>query len=427
VRRLLAVVALLCASFVPASALDFPRLDGRVVDEARLLDAAAKRTLENRLANLEAHTGKQLMVVTLASARGMTVDDYGLELRKHWNLEPNGRRATLIVSPSSGRSVIQFDRALGTVLTNAVTQRILDQTMAPRFNAGDFPGGTLRAAAEIIDLLEQGSPGPLRIAERGTIAENGSITVPATAEFPALSSRVVDDADVLDAGTRAALRAKLAAHEAGTSNQIVVATVKSLHGNSIEDYANRLFRHWRLGQRGKNNGVLLLHAPAERKIRIEVGYGLEGTLTDAIAKTIIQNSITPRFKANDFAGGMTRGVDDIIKVLSGGAEEFKQNTEPPQSFWAPQELFLMVVMVLIVIANLMGGILAGIHALLVKAGLARKKPKSGFWHWVNSPSSSGGSSGSWLSSDSSWSSSSSSDSFSGGGGDSGGGGSSGDY
>ena len=105
--------------------------------------------------------------------------------------------------------------------------------------------------------------------------------------------------------------------EAKTSNQIVVATVKSLNGNSVEDYANRLFRRWQLGQRGKNNGVLLLHAPTERKIRIEVGYGLEGTLTDAIAKYIIQNAITPRFKANDFAGGMTRGVDDIIKVLSG--------------------------------------------------------------------------------------------------------------
>ena len=426
--RLLAIVALLCASLASAAALDFPRLDGRLVDEARLLDAGAKRTLENKLANLEAHSAKQLMVVTLASARGMTVDDYGLELRKHWNLEPNGRRAMLIVSPSSGRSVIQFDRALNTVLTDAVTRRIFDRTMTPLFNAGDFSGGTLRAADEIIDALEQASSPLPRIAQTGAIAEDGTIAVPATAEFPALSSRVVDDADVLDASTRAALRAKLAAHEVGTSNQVVVATVKSLHGNSIEDYANRLFRHWRLGQRGRNNGVLLLHAPTERKIRIEVGYGLEGTLTDAIAKTIIQNSITPRFKANDFAGGMTRGVDDIIKVLSGNAEEFKQSAEPRQSNWAPQEPFLLAIMVLIIIANMMGGILVGIHALLVKAGLARKKPKSGFWHWMNS-SSSGGSSGSWSSSDSSWSSSSSSSSgsFSGGGGDSGGGGSSGDY
>ena len=92
-------------------------------------------------------------------------------------------------------------------------------------------------------------------------------------------------------------------------------------------------------------------------------------------------------------------MDDIIKVLSGNAEEFEQSAEPRQSNWAPQEPFLLAVMVLIIIANMMGGILVGIHALLVKAGLARKKPKSGFWHWANSPSSSGGSSGSWSSSD----------------------------
>ena len=176
---------------------------------------------------------------------------------------------------------------------------------------------------------------------------------PATAEYPALSGRVVDDAGVLDAATRESLRAKLAALEAKTTHQLVVATVKSLNGNSVEEYANRLFRRWQLGQRGKNNGVLLLHAPTERKIRIEVGYGLEGTLTDAITKYIIANAITPRFKANDFSGGMTRGVDDIIKVLDGGAEEFKQRAAP-KGWNLPPDAFLMAIFALIVIANLDG-------------------------------------------------------------------------
>ena len=135
--------------------------------------------------------------------------------------------------------------------------------------------------------------------------------------------------------TREALRAKLAALEADHP-PARRCDRESLNGNSVEEYANRLFRRWQLGQRGKNNGVLLLHAPAERKIRIEVGYGLEGTLTDAITKYIIANAIAPRFKANDFSGGMTRGVDDIIKVLGGGAEEFKQSAEPQQSDWAPR-------------------------------------------------------------------------------------------
>jgi uncharacterized protein len=251
-------------------------------------------------------------------------------------------------------------------------------------------------------------------------AESGEVAVPATAEYPALTGRVVDAAGELDAATRESLRAKLAAFEAKTSHQLVIATVKSLNGNSVEEYANQLFRRWQLGQRGKNNGVLLLHAPNERKIRIEVGYGLEGTLTDAITKYIIQNAIAPRFKANDFAGGMTRGVDDIIKVLDGGAGEFQQRVTPytppawlrlVQEFW-PLLFFL------------------GFGLIGYMMHQAGRRPggrsRRGGWAFASSSSSdswSSSSSSSWSSS----SSSSSSDSFSGGGGDSGGGGSSGDY
>src|SRR5262249_48798656 len=145
-----------------------------------------------------------------------------------------------------------------------------------------------------------------------------------TFAFPALTGRVVDEAGIVDAGTRAALTEKLAALEAKTTDQLVVATVRSLQGTSVEDYANRLFRHWQLGQGAKNNGVLLLVAPNERRVRIEVGYGLEGTLPDAVGKLIAENAILPRFRANDFAGGITRGVDDVIQVLTGDAEEWKR-------------------------------------------------------------------------------------------------------
>lgn len=426
-RRIFAVIALLLAAIAPAAALDFPLLDGRVIDEAHLLDDARRHTLENKLADLEVRTSRQFLVVTLASARGMTVDNYGLELRKHWSLEPNGKRVMLIVGPRDGRSVIQFDSTLKETLPDTVTDSILNTVMVPKFNVGDFPGGVVLAAESIIDVLS-GTPRPA--VQRFAQSE---ITVPATSEFPALSGRVVDDAGVLDAATRESLRAKLAAHEARTTDQIVVATVRSLHGNSVEDYANRLFRRWQLGQKGKNNGVLLLHAPAERKIRIEVGYGLEGTLTDAISKFIISNAIAPRFKANDFAGGMTRGVDDIIKVLSGDAEEFRQRAAP-RSSWnlstdsaAPMLLFFIPI-ALFIIVNAFVGLLRLLHEFLVSLGLAQKKPRQGFWHGVDNWSYAGSSGSS--SSSSSWGSSSSSssgDSFSGGGGDSGGGGSSGDY
>ena len=122
-------------------------------------------------------------------------------------------------------------------------------------------------------------------------------TAPALAQgqpaFPALSGRVVDGAGIIPQDRRAQIDARLAAHEAKTTDQIVVATLPSLQGYAIEDFANRLFRFWRLGQDKTNNGVLLLVAPTERKVRIEVGYGLEGALTDALSRVVIATAITP--------------------------------------------------------------------------------------------------------------------------------------
>src|SRR5262247_4834618 len=142
--------------------------------------------------------------------------------------------------------------------------------------------------------------------------------------FPPLTGRIVDQANIIPADTRAALESKLADLEQKSGIQLVVATVNSLEGQDIEPYANELFRNWKLGEKAKNNGVLLLVAPNERRVRIEVGYGLEKTLTDALSKVIIANAITPRFKAGDFSGGVSRGVDDIITVLTTDASEWQQ-------------------------------------------------------------------------------------------------------
>ncbi len=142
------------------------------------------------------------------------------------------------------------------------------------------------------------------------------------ADFPRLNGRVVDQAGVLSAMTRADLETKLAALEQKSGIQLEVATVASLGGQEIEPYANDLFRQWKLGEANKNNGVLFLVAPKEHKVRIEVGYGLEGTLTDAISKIIIFNAVAPRFKAGDFDGGVSRGVDDIITALTTDASEW---------------------------------------------------------------------------------------------------------
>jgi len=145
----------------------------------------------------------------------------------------------------------------------------------------------------------------------------------AAPNFPPLTGRVVDQANILSPVTKADLERKLADLEQKSRIQLVVATVPSLDGEEIEPYANGLFRAWKLGEAKENNGALLLIAPKERRVRIEVGYGLEGTLTDAISSIIIANAIAPRFKAGDFNGGVTRGVDDIITTLSTDSAEWK--------------------------------------------------------------------------------------------------------
>ena len=162
--------------------------------------------------------------------------------------------------------------------------------------------------------------------------------------FPPLTGRVVDQAGIMTAQSRSELEAKLKNLEDKSGIQVVVATVKSLEGSDIETYANQLFRNWRLGEAKKNNGVLLLVAPNEHKVRIEVGYGLEGTLTDALSSVIISSAMVPRFKANDFSGGIERGVDGIISVLSGDTTDWQPKPsvraeDPPP---LPNELFTIL-------------------------------------------------------------------------------------
>ena len=137
------------------------------------------------------------------------------------------------------------------------------------------------------------------------------------ADLPALTGRVVDNAGIIDAVTEAALTRKLADFETKSSDQIVVATIPSLDAEEIEPYATRLFRLWKLGTAKENNGVLLLVALNDRKMRIEVGYGLEGTLTNLHCKRIIEHDMVPAFRAGDFSGGISKAVDDMVMVLEG--------------------------------------------------------------------------------------------------------------
>ncbi len=142
------------------------------------------------------------------------------------------------------------------------------------------------------------------------------ITAPVAAQdFPALTGRVVDNADIIPAAQEAELTAELEALETQTQRQLVVVTVPDLQGYDIADYGYQLGRDWGLGDAERNDGALLIVAQNDRKVRIEVGYGLEGTLTDALSSIIIQNEILPRFRQDDYPGGIVAGTNAIITQL----------------------------------------------------------------------------------------------------------------
>lgn len=148
--------------------------------------------------------------------------------------------------------------------------------------------------------------------------------------FPPLTGRVVDDAGILSAETQQRLTALLAEHEQQTGNQVVVATVKDLGGTDIADYGYQLGRAWGIGQKGKNNGALIIVAPNQRKVRIEVGYGLEGTLTDAQSKLITENVMKPAFKRGEYDAGVLDGTVDVLRTL-GGKPSGAENVPQPQA------------------------------------------------------------------------------------------------
>jgi len=137
-------------------------------------------------------------------------------------------------------------------------------------------------------------------------------------DVPFLTGRVTDNAYLLSPETNRLLTDSLKAHEMRTTNQVVILTIPAIGGESIEEYANRVFNEWKLGQQGKDNGVLIIVVPDERRMRIEVGYGLEGILTDLTASRIIQFIMTPKFRDGDYEGGIVDGALAVIDILEGG-------------------------------------------------------------------------------------------------------------
>lgn len=147
-------------------------------------------------------------------------------------------------------------------------------------------------------------------------------------DVPPLTGRVVDQAGILSAADRERLTATLAAHEQATRNQVAVLIIPSLEGDDLFSFSHRVATTWHLGAKGADNGVLLLVAVKDRKVRLEVGYGLEGALTDARTAQIIRHAIVPHFRQGDFAAGIAAGVDAVLKSLTGTEDASPGSTAP---------------------------------------------------------------------------------------------------
>ncbi len=229
----------------------------------------------------------------------------------------------------------------------------------------------------------------------GLILLFGCSMLCAAPNFPSLTGRVVDNAQLLTPQAKQALETQLKDYEQASTNQVVVLTLPSLNGYEIDDYGYQLGRHWQIGQKDKNNGVILIVAQTERKVRIEVGYGLEPILTDLLANQIIQTVILPSFKQDQYQKGIVEGTQTILDVL--GGKKLKQKTQSePEDDWVGLIFFIIICLLFIRNPGL---------AYLISSGSGQRFGGGG---------SSGGSS-------------SSGGGFSGGGGSFGGGGSSGSW
>jgi uncharacterized protein len=247
------------------------------------------------------------------------------------------------------------------------------------------------------------------------------ISLPTLAQpkFPPLTGRIVDEAKLFSADDRRLLEAELKSLEDKSSDQLVIYTARSLQGFEIEDFGYQLGRTWQIGQQGKDNGVVLIVAPKERKVRIEVGRGLEPQLTDALSKLIIENAILPAFRRGDFPAGVKAGVRDIRDVLLGDAEAVKARARSSArrdgGASISPALIMLIFFILVAVLLIQAQARQTAHPARVGRRARRHDPP------IVVPGSWGGGSGSW------GGSGGSGGGFSGGGGSFGGGGASGSW
>jgi uncharacterized protein len=307
---------LLAASGAPADEETAPELSflpvgGHFHDVGGVVSEPVRERLDARLADLESRTGHRVHVLALASLTGGLgrLSDTVSVAAQRWKIGRDRAHAGVLFVYAQDMDLLHVDTLLGAEI-KSVEDGIGDllQSVARLQGAGDQDGAFERAVAGISDLLEGREPPPPPSPRAAT---------PGAGEGGRATGYVVDGAGVLSPATVDGLNAALHRHEQETSNQVVVHTISSLAGEAIETYGLRLATRLGAGQKDKDNGVLLLVARDDRKVRIEVGYGLEGALPDVLCARIIREEIVPRFKQGDMDGGVAAGVDRILGAIRG--------------------------------------------------------------------------------------------------------------
>lgn len=166
---------------------------------------------------------------------------------------------------------------------------------------------------------------------------------------------VNDEAHLLSDYDRTTLENKLVALDNSSTNQITIVTIPTLGDNDIDDYANRLFRAWGIGGKKNNNGVLILIAQAEHKIRIEVGYGLEGAIPDVTAKDIIRNDLTPAFKQGNYYSGLNAAVESLSKAAVGEYHERRPASDDGKGGGSILGAIIFFIIIFIILGRIGGG------------------------------------------------------------------------
>jgi uncharacterized protein len=444
-----------------APELSFLSPAGHFHDVGGVVSEPVRDRLDASLAGLETRTGHRVHMLVLASLTGglARLDATVAAGAAQWGIGRDHAHAGILFVYAQDMDLLHVNTLLGAEVPS-VEKGIeeLLHSIARLQGAGDQDGAFEQAVSGITALLEGREP---------TVAQSPRAGPPGAAPGGRATGYVVDGAGILSPGTVESLNSTLHLHEQETSNQVVVHTVTSLGGEAIETYSLRLATSLKAGQKGKDNGVLLLVSRDDHKLRIEVGYGLEGALPDVLCARIIRDEMVPRFKQGDMDGGVVAGVDKILGAIRG---EYKATAADharhalrfvpslPALAIQPQIAFGFLFWILTPLWVALGPSLFRVRELPVRLGALVGAPVSLFlisqypfflaslailgflafrsrmdtrkhstWSSGRRSGSSGSSSGSSWSSSSDSSSSSSSSSYSGGGGDFGGGGSSGSW